>query len=360
VNELILVVDGKLYKGWKRVAVSRSVEQGPHQFEVEAAPDLDADRGIFAIEDGMAVEIYVDDDLVTTGYIDDVDVAYDKRSSSVTVRGRSKLGDLVDCSTVGQQVKAGQTLAGIASKLCAEFGIAVVVDNSADAPANKKFASTDLTLDAGQPIWEFLEELARVRGVMLMSTATGGLLITRSGNGKAAVALELGGNILAAKGSRSHRSLFSEISVTGQQPAFITSDTSATSQSGATEPGDATRYRPFVLFSDSPSDAANCQAQARHRRRIGYGRSRQIIYTVQGWRQTDGGNLWQPNQLVQINDSRNQLINATRLITETRLMMDIRAGRTTEITVMPPEAFDLLAADPAAAGRGYILPGDVQ
>jgi prophage tail gpP-like protein len=360
VNELILNVDGKLYTGWKRVAVSRSLETGPHQFEVEAAPDLDADRGIFAIEDGMAVEIYVDDDLVTTGYIDDVDVAYDKRSSSVTVRGRSKLGDLADCSTTGQQVKQGQTLLSIAKKLCQPFDISVSVDSSASSAANQSFKATDLALDAGQPIWEFLEELARVRGVMLVSTNTGGLLITRAGAAKAAVALELGSNILAAKGSRSHRSLFSEISVTGQQPAFLSSDTGATSQQFASEAGDATRYRPFVLFSDIPSDAANCQAQARHRRRIGYGRSRQIIYTVQGWRQTEGGDLWQPNQLVQINDSRNQLINATRLITETRLMMDIRAGRTTEITVMPPEAFDLLAADPAAAGRGYILPGDVQ
>ncbi|MFK4751436.1 phage baseplate assembly protein [Oceanobacter antarcticus] len=352
-NELILVIDSKEYTGWKRVAVSRGIEQGPHQFEVEAAPDLDADRGIFAIEDGMAVDVYVDSDQVTSGYIDDVDVSYDKRTSAVTVRGRSKLGDLVDCSTVGQQVKPGQTLAGIASTLCANFGIAVVVDSTATAPANKAFASADLALDAGQPVWEFLEELARVRGVMLISTATGDLQITRAGTTQAAVTLELGQNILAAKGTRSHRSLFSTISVTGQQPAFISSDTSATSQSGATETGDAVRHRPMVLFSDSPADVAACEAQAKHRRRIGYGRSRQVIYTVQGWRQTDGGDLWLPNQLVQINDSRNQLANAQRLISETRLMMDIRSGRTTEITVMPPEAFDLLA-EPATT-VGYVL-----
>ncbi|WP_028294292.1 phage baseplate assembly protein [Oceanobacter kriegii] len=349
-NELILNIDGKLYTGWKRVAVSRGLEMGPHQFEVEAAPDLDAAAGIFAIEDGMAVEVFVDDDLVTTGYVDDVDVAYDHRSSSVTVRGRSKLGDLADCSTTGQQVKQGQTLLSVAQKVCQPFDISVSVDSSASSAANQAFKATDLALDAGQPVWEFLEELARVRGVMLVSTAAGGLLITRAGTGKAAVALELGSNILAAKGSRSHRSLFSEISVTGQQPAFLSSDTGATSQPLASEAGDATRYRPSVLFSDSPSDAANCQAQAKHRRRIGYGRSRQVIYTVQGWRQTDGGNIWQPNQLVQINDSRNHMSNATRLITEARLLMDSRSGRTTELTVMPSEAFDLLAQPESTGG----------
>lgn len=357
-SELILTIDGQLYRGWKRVAVSRGIEQGPHQFEVEAAPDLDAEAGIFAVEDGMAVEVYVDDDLITTGYIDDIDVVYDAKTHSVKVRGRSKLGDLVDCSTAGQQVKPGQTLASITRKLCADFGIGVVVDSTANTPANKAFASTDLALDAGQPIWEFLEELARVRGVMLMSDAGGNLVITRAGTTQAAVALELGKNILAAKGSRSHRSLYSTISVTGQQPAYLSSDTSATSQSGATETGDAVRYRPMVLFSDSPADVAACEAQAQHRRRIGYGRSRQVIYTVQGWRQSGTGSLWTPNEMVSITDARNQFDNTQRLITETRVMMDSRSGRTTEITVMPPEAFDLLAADPAAAGRGYILSGD--
>ncbi len=359
-NELILNIDGKLYRGWKRVAVSRGIEQGPHQFEVEAAPDLDDSAGIFAIDDGMPVEIYVDDDRIMTGYIDDIDVVYDAKTHSVKVRGRSKLGDLVDCSTAGQQVKAGQTLASIASTLCADFGIAVVIDSTATTPANKAFASTDLTLDAGQPIWDFLEELARVRGVMLTSTATGDLQITRAGTTQAAVALELGKNIMAAKGSRSHRSLFSTITVTGQQPAFITSDTSATSQSGATETGDAVRYRPAVLFSDSPSDTANCQAQAQHKRRVGYGRSSQIIYTVQGWRQSGGGPIWMPNERVSITDARNRLENSSRLITETRLMFSARAGRTTELTVMPPEAFDVLAKEPTSTGRGYILPGDAQ
>ena len=348
-NELILVVDGKEYSGWKRVAVSRGLEMGPHQFEVEAAPDLDADRGIFAIEDGMPVQVLVDDTLVTNGYIDDIDVSYDKRSSSVTVRGRSKLGDLVDCSTAGQQTKK-QSLKSLATILCSPFGISVGVESSARDAANKLFGMSDLTLDAGQPIWEFLEELARVRGVMLVSTATGDLQITRAGTSRAAVALELGGNILAAKGSRSHRSLFSEISVTGQQPAWQSNAAGATSQAIAKETGDAKRHRPCVLFSDSPSDTANCQAQAKHKRRVNYGRSRQVIYTVQGWRQAEDERIWLPNQLVQVTDARNHMNNSTRLITEARLMMDIRSGRTTELTVMPPEALDLLAEPEKIAG----------
>ena len=358
-SELTLVIDSKEYRGWKRVAVSRSIEQGPHQFEVEAAPDLDADAGIFAIEDGMPVQVLVDDTLVTNGYIDDVDVNYDKRSGSVTVRGRSKLGDLVDCSTAGQQTK-NQSLKSLATILCSPFGISVGVESSARDAANKLFGMSDLTLDAGQPIWEFLEELARVRGVMLVSTATGDLQITRAGTSRAAVALELGGNILAAKGSRSHRSLFSEVTVTGQQPAWQSSAAGATSQAIAKETGDAKRHRPCVLFSDSPSDTANCQAQARHKRRVNYGRSRQVIYTVQGWRQADDERIWLPNQLVQVTDARNHMNNATRLITEARLMMDARSGRTTELTVMPPEAFDVMAEEPTTTSRGYILSGDAQ
>ena len=350
-NELILHINGQLYQGWKRVSVTRSLEGGPHQFQVEAAPGLDADNGLFALSDGMPVELFVNDERITSGYIDELDIRYDHRSASVTIRGRSKLGDLVDCSGLGKQYKE-QSLASIARTLCQPFGIEVIIDPNASAAANDVFKQTSLTLDAGQTLWQFLEELARLRAVLLISDADGNLIISRSGQAQTSTALELGKNILSASASRSHRGLFSCIQVVGDPapgkyigapPAII----------GHAE-GRAERHRPQVVMADTPSDQDACDAQAQHQRNVNWGRSRRITYKMQGWRASNDGPLWMPNQLIRVTDPRLQLDDQERLITSVRFAADTRSGQTTELTLMPKEAFDL-RAQPEGPGRGYIL-----
>lgn len=349
-SNLTLTVNGKNYTGFKEVAVVRSIQQAAHQFELKAAPALDAAQGVFDIEDGALCEIRIDDELVMTGYVDDVITDYDAKTHEVTVIGRSKAADLVDCSTTGKQIKKGDTLAGVAKALCSDFGIQVSIDSSAFSAANKAFSGADLSLDAGQSIFEFLEELARMRAVLLVSDAAGNLVITRAGNARSGTNLELGKNIKAAQGSRSSRSLFSEYQVAGQQSIWATSDTEANSQPLAKVKGDSKRHRPFVIHNDSPADVEQCQARAQHQQRVNYGRSRSIQYTLQGWTQTQGGQLWMPNQLINITDQYNKLNNAERLITEVKTQLSTRSGRTTMLTVMPKSAFDLLEKQEKSGG----------
>lgn len=340
-DTLIMLVDNNEYLGFKEVAVLRSIESGPYQFEVTAAPGNDR-SGIYDLEDGMACQIFINDDLVLTGAIDDVNVDYDATTNQVSIVGRSTLGDLVDCSTTGMQIKPGQSLADVARLICKPYGISVTIAASAATAANEPFTTSNNTLDAGQFHWEFLEQLARMRGVLLVSSPEGGLVITRSGASYAHTGLVLGKNIKACQARRSHRSLFSEYLVCGQQSLFATSDTEANSQPKAKEPGDAKRYRPFTLHADNPADNGACQARAQWQRRVNYGRSRSVVYTVQGWRQ-DNGQLWLPNQLTTVTDARNKLQDAERLVVAANLQLTEKQGRTTSLTVMPAAAFDLLA-----------------
>jgi len=350
-SELVLTVNNKNYVGFKEVALLRSIQQAYHQFELKVAPDLGNNvAGIFEIEDGAACTIHIDDDLVTTGYVDDINVNYDAQTHEIVVTGRSKVADLADCSTAGQQAKAGQTLLSIMQRLCKDFAIDVLVDSSATEAANQAFTTTDVTLDAGQPIWDFIEELARIRAVLLVSNAAGNLVITRSGSARADNQLKLGVNIKSAQGMRSHRSLFSEYSVSGQQPILLTSDTSATSQPAAKVVGDSQRYRPMFIHADSPADNATCKARAEWQRRVNYGRSRSITYTVKGWHQNDNGRVWMPNELINITDARNGLDNAERLIVDVNTQLTSTGGSTTSLVVMPKAAFDLITQPESTSG----------
>lgn len=342
-DELILVLDGRPHRGWTELAVLRSIEQGPHSFDLKLTETWD-ERTISprTIQAGMACQVYVDDDQILSGYVDDIDPAYDARNHSLSVRGRSKLGDLVDCSTTGGQTTQGRSLEDIARTFCKPFGIDVVVDASARKAANKPFATNDNVLDNGQPIWEFLEELARIRAVLLVSDIQGNLVITRAGTGHADVALELGSNIKSASGTFSYRELFSEYTVTGQQAGSWHTDTADTSQPIATQKGDSKRYRPFVVSSDNPADIAACRARATWQRNVHYGRSQGVTYSVEGWRQTPAGRIWTPNELVTINDEWSGLDNAERLVVETRIQLNDRSGSLTQLRTMPKEAFDLV------------------
>ncbi|MBN57782.1 MAG: hypothetical protein CMI04_08800 [Oceanospirillaceae bacterium] len=346
-TELVLIADGREYTGWKTASVFRSLQQGPHAFELEISPEQ-RDANLFNITDGMACELWFKDDLISTGAIDDVLRSYTSDRHQISIKGRSKVADLVDCSTNGQQIVRGQSLQAIARSLAAPFGVSVAVDKAAASAAAQAFEAVDVTLDPGQPIWQLLEELARLRGVMLTSAPNGDLVITRTATGVPQGSLVYGDNILSAELRTSHRELFSEYSVCGMQAAWSGS-AEDNSQSAASVKGRAIRHRPFFLQAEDQADAAACKARAAHQARVSYGRSRAAQVTVSGWR-VDGfiGPVWQPNALVTVDDARLQ-VSGDLLAVDIVSSLTRDTGHTTTLTLMPAEAFDLLATEKKGA-----------
>jgi prophage tail gpP-like protein len=347
-EDLILVVEGERYRGWQRIRVSRSIERGAHSFDLTLTQDLDKGK-IRPVKAGQAATVLIDNDLVVTGYIDSVKPNYDAKSYTIQVSGRSKVGDLIDCSSQRKQYK-GQTLLDIAKAECEPFGIKVTADVDVGAP----FSHTP-TRDAGESVFEFIEQLARYRGVRLMSDAKGDLLLTRAGTKRTQVALKLGDNILSAKGDFSHLDLFSEYTVLAQQPAADFSlDAEAISAPSHTLKDDRIkRYRPRVIHSQQPGNAQDCKVRAEWQRNTQYGNSRGVVYTVNGWRQKPNGRLWDVNELVPVEDHF-QSISGDRLIAEVQLIIDDK-GQRTELKVMPKEAFDLVPLpEPKAEDDGWL------
>ncbi len=355
-DQLIMVIDGKPHTGWTRATVGRSIERGPHQFDIELTDNWSSKSTIkpATVQPGMTLQAYINDDLLLTGYIDDVDPSYDKTNHLLRARGRSRLGDLVDCSTEGKQY-VKQSLLQIAQAECKPFGISVSVADSAKTAASLAFVKTH-SRDLGQPIWEFLEELARIRAVLLISDASGNLVITRAGTGRADVALELGKNIESASGTFSNRELFSDYIVTGQQSNEPTTQLEGVdnSQPKAVVKSDKAsgRFRPLTISSDNPLDIAGCKTRAEWQRNVHEGRAQGVVYTATGWRQTEGGRVWAPNELIHVNDPWMGW-DDERLIVETRLSLDSDTGRSTEIRVMPQAAFALVPVVEQAS-EGFI------
>lgn len=351
-TDLILLVNGKDYSGFTTASVSRSITRGAHSFELTAAPGDGSFPGISQLNEGDDCQIFIGDERVFVGAIDEISGTYDAENDYLSVYGSSAVSDLIDCSTAGKQFAKGATLLKVCKDVCKPFGINVVVHPSAKEAANEAFTANQVTLDAGEIIWEMLVELARLRALILTSNSDGDLLITRAGSDFAETSLQRGVNIKAAKGTRNHRKLFSIYEVFGQQPAYVSSDENATSQPLGSEKGDAVRYRPYVIPAENPSDKAACERLAQHVRRLHFGQAHSVNYTVMGWQQKDGGRLWQPNELISVTDDRNKLKNTERLITDATIRFD-ENGRTTQLNVMPKEAFDVLLKP--AKNAGFVL-----
>lgn len=333
--EIILTVGGNRHRGWKEVRITRGIETGAFGFELL----LTESWGNGIKRDVKADEpctIKLANELLLTGYIDAVEPEHDDKTHGIRVRGRSKVGDMVDSSTTGKEFK-NQTLLQIARYFGLIFDIQVNLAPGVDVGASFK----SLRIAPGQGVFEFLEFAARIRGLRLVSTPNGELLITRAGTRHADTALVLGKNILSARGlvdiSQTFRN-YTVIAQQGENPK-LGAETQVYPKASVIDFRSSRIHRTTVIELDNPSDNAGCKDRALWERNTRFGRSRSAVIVVSGWQQKSGGRTWLPNELAQV-DNVIIGIKGTRLITQTDLILDENGSRT-EITVQPKEAFDL-------------------
>lgn len=341
-----LEVDGTLYGGWTSIAITRGLEQLAGTFDLSVTERWPGQAAPRPVNLGAACRVLVDNEPVITGYVDDVAIAYSATDHTVTISGRDKTGDLVDCCPPSTQLK-GATLAALASSLAAPFGIGVVDKAGTGAVPHIK-------TNPGDTVFEILEQLARAKGVLLTTDGRGQLVITRAGGDAAPVALELGKNIREGKATFSMRERFSSVTVVGQSSATSTWNGAAVSQQKTvvTDAG-VPRHRPLVLVAEQEHQGAHERAQWEVN--VRYGKGNTATYTVYGWKA--GGKLWTPNTRVSIRDAFSGL-DVSWLIGSVRWTLDDQGYRS-ELTIYPAEAFSPEPVKPkkGAGKSGAVWPG---
>lgn len=332
--EVLLTVDGREWGGWKSYRINLGMQQLAGAFDLGLTERWAGQAERRALRVGAPCTVHYDGQLLITGYLDSVAPSYDAEQHSLSVSGRDKTADLVDCSAPPTQW-IGRSLADVARELCAPFGIGVIDQAGADAP----FRS--LKPNDGETVFEMLDQAARIRGVLLVTDGRGNLVITRAGHARAHDALVLGRNVLSGSGNFDLRDVFASYTLKGQQGGddLLSGETAAAVTARASDTR-IRRHRPLTLIADGPLDAAGARERVIWERNVRWGRSQSIGYSVQGHRQSDGA-LWRPNMLVSVVDAYQFLAGEQRLITEVAYSLDDR-GERSDLTVMPREAFDLL------------------
>lgn len=177
-SRIELYIGGSIFSGWLTVSVRRSLEHLAGSFELGLM--LPGERIPSALRTGQSLTLRINGQTVISGWLDQVSQRISATRHQISINGRDKTGDLVDCAAIhpGSQWR-NRTLAQIAADLCAPFGIAVrwqVNDDTAARP----FSS--FTLENSETVADALTRAARHRGVLVTSNADGDLVFTQAGN----------------------------------------------------------------------------------------------------------------------------------------------------------------------------------
>jgi prophage tail gpP-like protein len=337
-GELTILTGGRRLGGWLDSRVTRGVERQPSDFLIRPTEQFPGMASEAPVSPGAACQVFLDGDLVLTGWIDAYQPEYDKGRHQVMIAGRSLTEDLVDCSLTGDEPGftgwslQAATIGQAARNLCQYFGVTVSLPDG-DAPLDQKYP---FVIDPGMTYWQLLEELARSVQMLVWDNAAGQLVISRVGTVHAGSALVEGENIEIGRTWIRNDERFSKIRVAGaammpdgdQEMTFQVNWQSVDTQIGPP------RYRPKLIIFD-PVGPDNKWAKQRANweiaRRIG--RGRMAFVEVTGWR--DGaGNLWMPNTIVHLSAPRLKFEDDL-VITQCDWKKNGEFGTRTMLTLMP-------------------------
>jgi prophage tail gpP-like protein len=331
-----LKVKGGIFSGWERMEIKTGIEQIAGTFQLDITERWPGQDTPTPIMPGFDCEVLLDGATVITGYVDSSDLSYDENSHTVSIAGRDKTGDLVDCSAVYKTGQwANRDLFQIAVDICKPFKINVIKQADVGAPFSHGFSLND-----GERAFEALDRMARMRAVLLVSDGLGNLIITRAGQQRVATDLVEGVNIKRAQGKFDWKERFRQYVIKGQHRVTDGETVDAAAgPSGKAADTVITRYRPLLVLAEDQGHIASLAQRAEWEKNVRIGRANRATITVQGWSHADG--LWRPNSLVRL---RSPMLYADidLLIAQVTYKLDSN-GTTTELELCRPEAFDLIA-----------------
>lgn len=295
-----LVVDGYALSGWQEVQVERSMESGAISFTLQAT-NTSLSEPAMALRQGQDIQIFTTPDggnfatsggdLLCAGAIDDYDAEYEGDGKVITVTGRSKGRDPIDCPAVNHKTGRveNKTLLDAANEFGAEFGVKWWTDQSLPMIPM-------IQMRPGEPMFAAIEREARKTAHMLAAQPDGSIKITRAGTTRHAGALVLGASpVTRCHVHLSPQSKRQPVVVRGQRRSG-TGEKNLRQEHRDAGDGDDT-HRPDLVIAEGDHDDDDLKRRAKWRRLRLAGKGLTVEWTVSTWRD-QGGTIWDPGRLI--------------------------------------------------------------
>lgn len=342
-DDVSLEFNGQIFRGFKSLKIDFGINNIAAKFSLVVA---NSDNGgvISLFPTDVSVVIRIGSDVVLTGWVEVVSPSASPEDSGITISGRSKAGDLVECSAVhssGQWRR--QSVEAIAEELCSPYGIGILRPNAGTGEVIDNFE-----IEKGESVYECIERLCRLRSLLARSTPEGDIRLARAGKRRAQRPLQRfidperqrENNIIRGGGSFATTGRFSEFHVIGQSPGSNSSYGEETAQGSAVIHDQAIlRYRPKIMLADGAANSDDCMRIGSWEVAQAAGKAQQSSFDVVGWRQFSGGPLWEVDLVTEINDEETGIIRNDLIINALSFIRDLESSYCT-ITLQPVAAFD--------------------
>jgi prophage tail gpP-like protein len=328
-----LLINDIAYSGWKSVSISRSIEAISGSFKLAVTNRTSNSLSALNIKTNDACELYIDNDIVITGYVDNVEISASATDHVINISGRDKTKDIVDCSVINCPSEfKNDTLMNIVSKIAAPYNVSV--KSNVGKSVVEKFA-----IQPGERCFEAIDRLCGSHAVLATSTPDGNILLTRSSENYADDDLIWFKNIISANAKYSSSDRYNKYTVIGHRPGTDESDVSADAQikAFATDPTVKTN-RELIIIANKIASVDLAQRRALWEAAVRAGRSATVDITVRGWRQSSGA-LWMPNLLVDVSIPPLQVEYHTMLIGDITFNFGLDSGFITQMSLKRADAY---------------------
>lgn len=334
-NATTILVGGKSFDGWQSVSITENLESIANEFSISLFDKFEGLKVNWPLKPGVSIKVNIGNERVITGRIEKLNPSFDKDTRQFSIAGRSRSGDLVDCTHSGPCEYKNIVLDKLAEELVKPFGLKVLV--SVTPSIIEKFA-----VKPGETIFEALDRAARLQGFLFVATRGGNIRLTKAGateeRFRAFSSLEQGVNILSAEGNYDDSNRHDEYRVIGQAAGKDDFFGAQVAQpEGLANDAGITRHRPLTIIAEGSIDNAKAITRAQWEASTRLAKAIRVTAVVQGWVQ-DNGTLWGANQ---ITNFRSKILGLNRdlLITNVTRIDDTNAGKTSSITLVDPQAY---------------------
>lgn len=347
-DDVSIVIGGKRLAGWTEVRITRGIERIPNDFELKLTERFPGQADAMVILPGQACEVFIGIDKVVTGYVDRVMPMISARDHSITVTGRGKCQDLLDCAAEwpGGQI-SGSSVLEIAKKIAAPYGIEVIGENGSTT-------IPQFNLMLGETAYEIIERLCRISQLLAYEDEDGVLNLATTKLDIAASGFAQGVNVLNAVAAWTQDQRFSEYQVyrfsfdpykdIGEGGNLV-----ATFYDKGVQ-----RHRRRIIIIENGKDMGleNAQDRAQWEAARRFGRSGEVRLSTDAWRDRSGA-LYQPNTLMPIDIPALKIHDKLWTVSEVTYHKT-SAGTTCDLVLMPPDAFMVQPTLPPV-----LIPGDI-
>lgn len=368
-DDVALVINGRRYRGWKSVRITRSIESLAGSFSLEVSDRWDGQTDPWPIQNEDACRVEIDGEVLIDGYVDTTDISATKDSRTLSYGGKDKAAAIVENSATVQGASVIKKIGASESATfdptkhnadavkwsytnidVADFTRAIARPHglSVSVQAGLTFRKVPkVVVNPGETGWETVKRVAEAAGVLLVSDGAGGILITRTGTTRATI-LQEGFNVLEAGRRSDATNRFRLYLLSCQLPGTDEASGTATRiQAQATDDDVRRASRVLLIRPDKGYTTAEARARADWEARNRAARADAITCTVQGWRQPNGM-LWPLNALTHVRAPTMIGVDGEMLISQVEYSLGSN-GRLTQLRLLRPDAFE---PEPVAAAVG--------